>query len=201
MHASINRAQGADASEGYFEVTQVLTDPYRSSFVATNSQCGSIHDTVQKVAFAYAEISSSLNDVLHVGLRRYDSRQTNEVSMSGKITVLVVEDEALLRLDTVYELIDHGFEVMEAGNAQEAINFFMSGNRFECLFTDVDMPGDKDGLELAEVVKSTWPPIEIIVTSGHRDVKPDDLPQDGVFVGKPYNPETIADLIRRLTAA
>lgn len=44
------------------------------------------------------------------------------------------------------------------------------------MFTDVDMPGDKDGLELAELVKSAWPPIEIIVTSGHRDVQLSDLP-------------------------
>jgi CheY-like chemotaxis protein len=120
--------------------------------------------------------------------------------MSGKITVLVVEDEALLRMGTVDDLIEHGFDVMEAANAREAIDIFRSGRRFECLFTDVDMPGDKDGLELAEMVKSAWPPIEIIVTSGHRDVTKADLPLDGVFVGKPYSTEVIGDLIKRLTA-
>lgn len=120
--------------------------------------------------------------------------------MRHKITVLVVEDEALLRMNTVDELVDYGFEVMEANNAREAIEIFQSGKRFECLFTDVDMPGDKDGLELAGMVKSAWPPIEIIVTSGHRDVKQADLPKDGVFVGKPYSTQAIGDLIRRLTA-
>ncbi|MET3896998.1 DNA-binding NtrC family response regulator [Devosia sp. UYZn731] len=121
--------------------------------------------------------------------------------MTKKIAVLVVEDEALLRMATVDDLNDHGFEVMEASNAREAIEIFKAGRRFECLFTDVDMPGDKDGLELAEMVKSAWPPIDIIVTSGHRDVKETDLPQDGVFVGKPYSTEAIADLIKRLTTA
>jgi DNA-binding NtrC family response regulator len=120
--------------------------------------------------------------------------------MRGKITVLVVEDETLLRIATVDDLIEHGFEVMEAANAREAIAIFRSGRRFECLFTDVDMPGDKDGLELAELVKSAWPPIEIIVTSGHRDVRQSDMPQGGVFVGKPYSAEAIGDLIRKLTA-
>jgi two-component system, response regulator PdtaR len=62
------------------------------------------------------------------------------------------------------------------------------------------MPGDKDGLELAEMVKAARPPIDIIVTSGHRDVKDQDLPQDGVSVGKPYSTEAIAELIKRLTA-
>lgn len=47
--------------------------------------------------------------------------------MPDKITVLVVEDEALLRMDTVQELVDFGFDVMEAANAREAINIFMNG--------------------------------------------------------------------------
>ena len=116
-----------------------------------------------------------------------------------KIAVLVVEDESLLRMSTVDELIAHGFEVMEAANAREALEIFNAGRRFECLFTDVDMPGDADGLELARLVKESWPPIEVIVTSGHRDVKQSDLPKDGLFVGKPYSPEIIAELIRKLT--
>lgn len=119
--------------------------------------------------------------------------------MQAKITVLVVEDEPLLRMNIVDELTHQGLDVMAAANAREAIAIFTGGRRFECLFTDVDMPGDVDGLALAEMVKSAWPPIEIIVTSGHRNVQPSDLPQDGVFVGKPYNPETVGDLIRRLT--
>ena len=119
--------------------------------------------------------------------------------MPVKITVLVVEDEPLLRMNTMDELTYQGLDVMEASNAREAIDIFKSGLRFDCLFTDVDMPGDKDGLELAGLVKSAWPPIEIIVTSGHRDVRQGDLPKDGVFVGKPYSPEVIGDLIKRLT--
>lgn len=119
--------------------------------------------------------------------------------MRAKITVLVVEDEPLIRINIVHELTGQGLDVMEASNAAEAIEIFRSGKRFECLFTDVDMPGDVDGLALATMVKSAWPPIEIVVTSGRRAVKPADLPPDGVFVGKPYSPETVGDLIRRLT--
>jgi DNA-binding NtrC family response regulator len=120
--------------------------------------------------------------------------------MTTKITVLVVEDEALLRMNTVDELTEQGLSVMEAANAKEAIALFNAGQRFECIFTDVDMPGDVDGLELAALVKDAFPPIEVIVTSGHRDVNRDDLPRRGVFVGKPYSLEVIGDLIRRLTA-
>jgi DNA-binding NtrC family response regulator len=119
--------------------------------------------------------------------------------MPPKITVLVVEDEVLLRMNTVDELTDQGLEVMEASNAKDAIAIFRSGRRFECLFTDVDMPGDVDGLELAALVKDAFPPIEVIVTSGHRNVVKDDLPPQGIFVGKPYSLEVVGDLIRRLT--
>ena len=120
--------------------------------------------------------------------------------MPTKITVLVVEDEALLRMNTVDELTDQGLEVMEAANAKDAIAIFRSGQRVECLFTDVDMPGDVDGLELAALVKDAFPPIEVIVTSGHRNVTQDDLPLQGIFVGKPYSLEVVGDLIRRLTS-
>ncbi len=54
------------------------------------------------------------------------------------------------------------------------------------MFTDVDMPGSMDGLRLAEAVRGRWPPIEIIVTSGHRIVSLEDLPRGSVFVLKPY---------------
>jgi CheY-like chemotaxis protein len=124
----------------------------------------------------------------------------SEDTMNNKITVLVVEDEALLRMNTVDELTEQGLSVMEAANAKEAIALFNTGQRFECIFTDVDMPGDVDGLELAALVKDAFPPIEVIVTSGHRDVHRDDLPPRGVFVGKPYSLEVVGDLIRRLKA-
>lgn len=119
--------------------------------------------------------------------------------MREKITVLVVEDEPMLRINIVDELTCQGLDVMEAGNAREAIAIFKTGRRFECLFTDVDMPGDVDGLRLAEMVKSAWSPIEIIVTSGHRNVNASDLPPDGVFIGKPYSPRAVGEQIRKLT--
>lgn len=103
--------------------------------------------------------------------------------MPVPITVLVVEDEALLRMNTIDELTDQGLEVMEAANASEALEIFRGGRRFECLFTDIDMPGDRDGLELDDMVKAAWPSIDIIVTSGHRNVRQSDMPVDGVFIG------------------
>lgn len=103
-----------------------------------------------------------------------------------KIAVLVVEDEPLVRLDIVAELEDHGLLVLEAGNAPEAIAILGDNPVVNVIFTDVDMPGGIDGLELARIVKERFPPIQVVVTSGHRIVTGRNLPADAKFIPKPY---------------
>ncbi|MDB5523106.1 MAG: Two-component response regulator protein [Rhizobium sp.] len=116
-----------------------------------------------------------------------------------RIAVLVVEDEALLRMGIVDELHDAGFEVYEASNAIEAIALLAANSRIELMFTDVDMPGGDDGLKLAAAVRDRWPPIKIIVTSGLRNVDIDSLPVESRFMPKPYNPDTVIRSIREMT--
>jgi CheY-like chemotaxis protein len=111
-------------------------------------------------------------------------------------TVLVVEDEALIRLDVVDCLEEAGFQVKEAANAVEAIRILESRKDIRLVFTDVDMPGSMDGLKLAAYVRDRWPPIKIIVTSGHVSVRPDQIPPGGRFFGKPYDRPAIAQAIR-----
>lgn len=118
--------------------------------------------------------------------------------MPDKISVLVVEDEALVRLDIVDALIEAGFEVFEAFDASEAIKVISVNPQIHALFTDIDMPGSVDGLKLAAFVKDRWPPIKIIVTSGHAKVTDDMLPVDSVFFRKPYQSNHIIASIRQL---
>ncbi|MEP7457703.1 response regulator, partial [Phyllobacterium sp. SB3] len=99
-----------------------------------------------------------------------------------RIAVLVVEDEALIRMGIVDELELAGFEVMEAANAAEAIDQLAANPLISVMFTDVDMPGGVDGLKLAAAVRDRWPPIKIIVTSGHRTVNVDALPTETRFL-------------------
>ena len=120
--------------------------------------------------------------------------------MSGaRISVLVVEDEALVRMGIVDFLEDEGFRVFEADNAEEAIALLTKIDEIRVLFTDVDMPGSMDGLRLAAAVRDRWPPVQIIVTSGHLRSDPASLPENAVFLGKPYDPAVIADTVRRLS--
>jgi two-component system, response regulator PdtaR len=101
-------------------------------------------------------------------------------------TVLVVEDELIIRVDIANCLQDAGFEVVEAANADDAISILESRNDIRLVFTDVDMPGSMDGLKLASFVRDRWPPIKLIVTSGHVPAKEADLPSGGRFFTKPY---------------
>jgi two-component system, response regulator PdtaR len=112
-----------------------------------------------------------------------------------KPVILVVEDETLIRMDIVEQIEDAGFEVLQATNADEAITILETDLRVTIVFTDVDMPGSMDGIRLAQAVRGRWPPIKIIVTSGHFKVRDEDLPEGGMFFGKPYN---AADVIRSL---
>lgn len=116
-----------------------------------------------------------------------------------RTAVLVVEDEALIRMSIVEELEDAGFEVFEASDAAHAIEVLIANTSIEVMFTDVDMPGGVDGLKLAASVRDRWPPIKIIVTSGHRKVDVDSLPVEARFMVKPYHPATVIRSIKEMT--
>ena len=118
--------------------------------------------------------------------------------MPHSVLVLVVEDEALIRMGICAELEDFGFEVLEAASAAQAIDLLIANPEIRVMFTDVDMPGGVDGLMLAAAVRDRWPPIKIIVTSGHRRVSMEDLPDDSRFFDKPYRPEAIASAMREM---
>jgi CheY-like chemotaxis protein len=120
--------------------------------------------------------------------------------MSTRVSVLVVEDEALVRLDIVDQLEDAGFHVFEAAHADEAIELLETHPEIRLLFTDIDMPGTMDGLKLAAAVRRRWPPVKIIVTSGHRWVEDADMPEGSVFVSKPYQHESILTSMKELLA-
>jgi CheY-like chemotaxis protein len=114
--------------------------------------------------------------------------------------VLIVEDEFLLRMNAVEMIKEAGFEVVEAGNADEAIAILENRLDIRVVFTDIQMPGSMDGLKLAAAVRSRWPPIKIIATSAHCSICEGDLPKGGVFLPKPYTSDRISATLHELTA-
>jgi len=117
------------------------------------------------------------------------------------IKVLVVEDEPLVLMDTADQLSDRGFVVIEASNADEAIILLSNHPDIAVVFTDIDMPGTMDGLKLASAVRDRWPPIKIIVTSGHRRVLKDNLPTGSRFFDKPFRVDAVASAMWEMLQA
>ena len=100
----------------------------------------------------------------------------------------------LIRLMVVDILLDAGFTVVEASNADEALDLLRTQD-VDLLFTDVRMPGSMSGLELAELVRREFSDIPVVLTSGH--LKASQRPSGTEFVRKPYDPEHIAHLLAR----
>ena len=116
-----------------------------------------------------------------------------------KPVILIVEDEFLLRMDSVEILEDEGFEVVPAANADEAIAILSARSDIHLVFTDIQMPGSMDGLKLARFVRDRWPPIKIVATSGHVRTADEDLPAGSVFIPKPYSGAQLISTLRDLT--
>jgi CheY-like chemotaxis protein len=112
-----------------------------------------------------------------------------------RYAILIVEDEALLRMHAADIVEETGFIPIEAANADEAVAILESRTDIALLFTDVNMPGSMDGLKLAHAVRDRWPPIKIVIVSGHLQVSENELPADSRFFGKPFETDRmIAEL-------
>ncbi len=111
--------------------------------------------------------------------------------------VLVVEDEPLVRMVAADALADCGIMAWEAGDASEALSLLAEHPAIGLVFTDINMPGDMDGLALAREVHLRRPDVGLIVTSGAMNVLDEKLPDSGTFLPKPYP----ADRLARIVAA
>ncbi len=105
--------------------------------------------------------------------------------------ILVVDDEALLRLIAADVLEDGGYRVLEAADAGSALALLAEHQDVGVLFTDVNMPGDLDGIDLAREVHRRWPHVKLVITSGRVHPSGADLPDSGRFVAKPYSPQKL----------
>lgn len=113
-------------------------------------------------------------------------------------TILVVDDEALLRWHATDVLTQHGYAVIEAEDAATALTILERRPDVRLLFTDIQMPGACNGMDLARKVHERWPNMLLLVTSGGVTVSDGDIPDDGRFMAKPYHDEEIVDQIDTL---
>lgn len=110
----------------------------------------------------------------------------------SKKSFLVVDDEPLIRMDMADLIRDNGFEAWEAGSTSEALSILeRAGDAFIGLITDVNMPGTRNGMVLANHVHTMWPHIRVIVVSAGRKPLAGELPEDTPFIPKPWRPEQV----------
>lgn len=121
---------------------------------------------------------------------------TNAVDCTGTErntrTLLVVEDEALLRMDIADEFEAAGFSILQAGTADEALSILDSGAPVDLVFSDIQMPGTMDGVSLHRTVSRLFPWIPVVLTSAHPSPPFED---DLVFIPKPYLPRLVLDRV------
>lgn len=108
--------------------------------------------------------------------------------------ILVVEDDPSIRLLLAEELRDAGFVVIEAASADEALEYFLSHQPVDLVFTDVQMPGSIDGLELARRLHGLAPALPLIVTSGA--IGRDTVDPAFRYIAKPYRMDDVRELVR-----
>jgi DNA-binding NtrC family response regulator len=120
-----------------------------------------------------------------------------ESSPAFPTTILVVEDEVLIRMALADTLREAGFSVVEASNANEAVELVTAGVKPHVLFTDVRMPGGADGLDLASFLSAQLPHLIVFVCSGHLSGTAD---ASGIknFIPKPFD---AGDVVKRIKAA
>ncbi|MFT8950719.1 MAG: response regulator [Gluconobacter sp.] len=118
--------------------------------------------------------------------------------LTHRKNVLVVEDQALLRFLAADMLEDAGYNPILAATADEAMDILSKGETVDLVFSDVNMPGRINGLDLAETVGARWPQIGVVLTSGAYLQEKRPLPNKAMFLPKPYEWEDVYRALKAL---
>ncbi len=114
--------------------------------------------------------------------------------------VLLVEDDVLISAIVADELRDYGFVVHEASTGEQAIRLLESDPDIAILFTDINLPGDLEGREVAVRARAMRPDLPIVYASGrYAAFGLDGMVPRSLFVPKPYRPAEVCALLARLT--
>jgi PAS domain S-box-containing protein len=118
----------------------------------------------------------------------------------GHETILVVEDDRLVRDYVLTQLHSLGYVTLQAANAAEALDIVAAGKSFDLLFTDVIMPGKMNGRQLADELQRTRPDLKVVYTSGYTEnaiIHHGRLDAGVLLLAKPYRKSDLARIIRR----
>ncbi len=109
--------------------------------------------------------------------------------------ILIVEDDVLVRVVVAEAMEDAGFRVVTAENGDEAMKYLVEGMRPAAVITDIEMPGDVDGIKLARWLSEQLSSVRVLVVSGRHTEGSELLPQGAGFLAKPFG---LDDLVARV---
>jgi PAS domain S-box-containing protein len=138
-----------------------------------------------------------------IGVEDVPAPAAQVVTGGGSETILVAEDDAVVRETVVAILRDLGYQVLHAADARAALEIIGSGAAIDLLFTDVVMPGGMKGAELARRARERLPALVVLFTSGYTE---DSIVHDGRLdagvhlLSKPYTREALARKLRQVLA-
>lgn len=115
----------------------------------------------------------------------------------NRSTILVVDDDAMLRVLLAELFSDEGFTVIEAENGEDALAQLERNHSVAVVVTDFQMPGRVDGLELARRWIARWPHVGVIISSGSIQMRRHDLPASARFIAKPWRPSEMLQLVEQ----
>ena len=112
---------------------------------------------------------------------------------------LVVDDDGMIRMDALDILEEAGFRTFEASDGDAAMVILAEHHAsIVLLFTDVQMPGPRNGFAVARETARRWPHIAIVVASGQVHPGPDDMPTGARFIGKPFTAGMVHDHVKEI---
>lgn len=118
-----------------------------------------------------------------------------ENSAKRVVTVLIVEDDALLRMNSADHLREEGFAVLEAGSGEAAIELLHVAKEIDLVFTDIRLGGQINGWDVADAFRSRYPDIPVLYTSGNSISPPRNVERSWFFA-TPYRLQELAAVCR-----
>ena len=122
------------------------------------------------------------------------------ISESNARSPLVVfaEDDDPVRLNVAEPIEEAGYEVIDVPDAHAALEAIAGRTDVRVLFTDIEMPGGIDGLDLARMVHERWPKVLLLITSGRVAPRKEEIADHGHFLAKPYSAQQVLNEIAGL---
>jgi CheY-like chemotaxis protein len=115
------------------------------------------------------------------------------------MSVLLVEDEALISMLVSDWLVELGFDVHESRTADEALDYIGAGGAVDVLFTDINLPGSMTGAELARRARALMPELPVVYASGrYRGDDLGGLVPHSAFVPKPYDQRKLRHVLEQI---